>query len=131
MTDYWAWADTEERLRGVLRAFFEELGGHPEGRYRKAHVDAARHFVSMVGERPDLVVPAINENLKQGLGVATLRSLVASAQVLKLQDRRAVTENQMATGSGLIPCPRCGFDIAPQNVDTDCRGHFGGTRRFG
>lgn len=115
-----------ENIRGVMDEFFYELGGRPEGKALKAHEAAAREFVAEVGERPDLVKPAIEDNLKQGLGVASLRSLIATARVLKYKakkhDLSTIDSATDTADDGHVLCPKCGRMVNPQTLNMACLG---------
>lgn len=129
-----AWHDQPENIRGVLSEFFRVLGGNPEGKARRHHAVAAREFVAAIGERPDLVEPSIEANLRDGLGVATLRSLVASALVMKYKSKNRVVGNQETVEMTLpYVCPKCGNRVGSEYVLTlECGYHApGGPRTFG
>jgi hypothetical protein len=127
------WHDQPENIRGVLSEFFRVLGGRPEGKARKHHVAAAREFVAAIGERPDIVEACIEANIRDGLGVASLRSLIASGLVLKYKQRRTVAENQ-ETVTMTLPylCEKCGNRVGSEYVlSLACGYHKPGGRTFG
>jgi len=61
----------------------EEAGFMPSGHLKESWVVGAREFVNNVGERPDLVGPAIRYMQKNGLIIKSPRSLIAVALDLK------------------------------------------------
>ena len=73
------WA-CEERLLSTLRWFEDAMDHQPQtARVRKSWIAGARDFVNECGERPDWMIPLVNEMRKRGLSVSTPRSLISLA----------------------------------------------------
>lgn len=91
------WPNVEERLRGVLDAFQACAGFAPRDQLRQQWIAGARNFVENVGERADLIAPAVDYMQKHDLLIKTPGSLVPVA--LKMRGNKP---------AGYDVCPECG-----------------------
>ena len=77
------WPGVEERIRPILDAMQQEAGFNPVGHLRKSWIWGAREYAENVGTDPEIVKAAIREMQKNGLSIASPRSLVTIALKLK------------------------------------------------
>ena len=77
------WPGVEERIRPILDAMQQEAGFSPVGHLRKSWIWGAREYAENVGTDPEIVKAAIREMQKEGLSIASPRSLMTIALKLK------------------------------------------------
>ena len=105
-----SWPNVDVRLRGVLDAFQACAGFTPRDRLRGEWIAGARNFVENVGERPDLIQPAVEYMRQRDMLIKSPGSLVTVA--LKLRGRKTTVSDV---------CPECGAAFGTHSRDCEAQ----------